>query len=421
MTTAPTVYADESNSTGENLLDAAQPVFCVAAVHISDARAQQIVDGVRAQLPSGMGEPKYTSLSRTDAGRKALITAFSALAGEQVGVYLADKRFMATAKIVDVLVVERFWRADGYNIYANGSAVGLANLFHMAGPIAGSASAYEHLLQTFVDAVRRRSRASVDELFTAITAYLKTVKPDFVDTFGMLEFTRAEADDIVAAVASGHVQDVLDPAVPCLVSLCQDMGQRIGAFKLIHDESKTIARNASLLENLHQLPDPARPGQMMAPSPVTAITFSDSTAVPQLQIADWVAGAARQWATTLVTGRPDPFAMRLQSLVAPWRVGHLARSGHHHHTASSGIARPRRGRRSHALGRVLTARSTSASTTGRLRAASTGCSRVEPPRSGTARRTPRYRLPRSSAAWLHDRAVAGLRGTLAGSRCRTDM
>ncbi|WP_413812750.1 DUF3800 domain-containing protein [Streptomyces sp. OE57] len=321
MTPAPTVYADESNSTGENLLDDTQPVFCVAAVHVSDARAKQIVDSVRTRLPAGQGEPKYTSLSKADAGREALVTAFSALADEHVRTYVAHKRFMATTKVVDALVVERFWRSSGYNMYADGSAVALANLFHMAGPVVGDASAYEHLLQTFVDAIRRRSRASVDDLFAAITAYLMTVKPDFLDTFAPLEFTRAEAEDIVASIANGEVEDVLDPAIPCLVSLCQDMGQRIGVFHLVHDDSKTIARHASRVENLHEVPDLARPGQMMASSSVTAITFSGSTTAPQLQIADWIAGAARQWASSLVTERPDPYAKRLEPIVAPWVAG----------------------------------------------------------------------------------------------------
>lgn len=321
MTTVPTVYADESNSTGENLLDTAQPVFCVAAVHISDAHAQQTVDGVRARLPAGHGEPKYTSLSKTDAGREALITAFAALAGEQVRAYLAHKRFMAITKAVDLLIVERFWHADGYNMYADGSALALANLFHMAGPVVGDGLAYENLLRTFIGTVRRRSDASVDDLFAAIAAYLKTVKPDFLDTFALLEFTRTEADSIVSSIASGQVEDVLDPAIPCLVSLCQDMGQRIGDFKLVHDDSKTITRHASRVENLHQVPDLARPGQMMAPSSVTTLTFSGSTAAPQLQIADWIAGAARQWATSLTAERQDQFAERLGPVVEPWIVG----------------------------------------------------------------------------------------------------
>ena len=320
MSATPTVYADESNSTGENLLDPAQPVFCAAVVHIDDHMARQVVDDVKARLPRGHGEPKYTSLSKTDKGRSALLTAFESMADATILAYVADKQFMVTTKMVDMLV-EQLAHETGYNMYADGAAVALANLLHAGGRLMGDADAYDHMLYTFVGAARRRSRASADDLFAAISAYQVTTHPEFSDVSEILGYTRAQADDIIATIASGELLDALDPAVPCLVPLCHEMGQILGDFALVHDESKTISRHADTLLALHELPDPARPGHLMPRLAITSITFSDSNAVPQLQIADWAAGATRQWATNLVTKLPDPFAEKLKTVVEPWLHG----------------------------------------------------------------------------------------------------
>ncbi|MDV9189576.1 DUF3800 domain-containing protein [Streptomyces sp. SR27] len=314
------MYADESHSTGENLLDPVQPVFCAAGVYVDDQLARQIVDNVKAELPEGHGEPKYTSLSKTPKGRATLLTAFNSLTEEPIRAYVADKQFMVTTKMVDVLVVELAYET-GYNMYADGSHLALANLLHAGGRLMGDAAAFDRLLQTFVDAARKRTRASADDLFTAISDYQATTSPEFSHVSDVLRHTRAQADDIIAAIASGRVQDNLDPAVPCLVELCRGMGQILGDFVLVHDESKTIARNRERLLTAHEMEDPARPGHRLERVPVTAIEFSDSSAVPQLQIADWVAGAVRQWAAQRVTGLPDPFAEELEAVVMSWLLG----------------------------------------------------------------------------------------------------
>ncbi|AWL87180.1 DUF3800 domain-containing protein [Streptomyces globisporus] len=318
--TRRTVYADESASTGENLLDPAQPVFCAAAVYVDDELAHQVVDAVRAKLPPGHGEPKYTSLAKTPNGRAALLSAFDALSGATIQAYVAHKQFMVTSKMIDVLVVELAYDS-GYNMYADGAAVALANLLHEGGRLFGDAAAYDQLLQTFVDAARKRTRASADDLFAAISAYQDTTKPEFSEVSGLLRYTRRQADSIIADIASGRVLDNLDPAVPCLVEACRGMAGIIGDFALIHDESKTLARHVEQLLRMHEVEDPARPGQLLERLPMTSFGFADSSTVPQLQIADWVAGAMRQWATQKATRLADPFAEDLGDLSMKWLLG----------------------------------------------------------------------------------------------------
>ncbi|WP_327250091.1 DUF3800 domain-containing protein [Streptomyces sp. NBC_01320] len=128
------------------------------------------------------------------------------------------------------------------------------------------------------------------------------------------------ADETAADLAAGEQRDLLDPAVPSLYCLCTSFGESVGQFRLVHDASKVIDRNAMLLRMAHLLPDLARPGQFNDPFPATQIDFADSKAHPQLQLADLAAGAVRQWAAHLAVGGGDRFSEELADVVRPWVV-----------------------------------------------------------------------------------------------------
>ncbi len=317
----PVVYADESSNSGQNLLDPDQPVFALAGVHLSDELSASIVDEVRSQLPPTQGEPKYGSLARSSRGRRALKRVFEGLPEGSVRSYLLDKRFMVITKLVDVLV-EPLADADGLNLYERQGGRALAELLRMGGLALGDAAAFHQMLQAFVDWVRQR--VATDDLFTAITAYKVSIPEkhmDFASWIEVLECCRDVADATAVDLATGEQRDILDPAVPALYCLCTSFGEAVGRFRLVHDTSKVIDRNAMLLRMAHLLPDLARPGRFNDPFPAVQIDFADSTSHPQLQVADWAAGAVRQWAAHLAVGGGDRFSEELADVVQPWVVG----------------------------------------------------------------------------------------------------
>jgi hypothetical protein len=318
----PRVYVDESSSTGENLLDLSQPVFVIASISVQDDVAAALVDNVTSQLPKGHGEPKYTALAKTGHGRAALLECFKQIPSDSARFYVAHKRFMVESKMVDLLIEPRA-HEDGYNMYEDGAAIALANLMNIAGPVLGDKQAYDTMLSTFVKAVRGNSQATVDDLFAAIDDYCQTATPEWRETIDLFMYMRDEAEDLIEGIASGRLSDELDPAIPCLAALVWDVGQRIGQFKLIHDTSKVVAKHALKLLNADKLIDPTRPGRFLSPLPAVAIEFSDSKGVAQLQLADWVAGAGRQWATELVQKKGDRFAKDLALVVKEWLIGGL--------------------------------------------------------------------------------------------------
>ncbi|RKS05986.1 uncharacterized protein DUF3800 [Nocardiopsis sp. Huas11] len=322
----PVVYVDESSNSGENLLDPNQPVFTVAGVHLPDDAASATVAEVRSRLPTTQGEPKYGSLARAGRGREALLWAFAQLPPDSVRVYVVHKRFMVITKLVDLLV-EPLAHADGFNLYEDDQALGLANMLHACGPVFGDQAAYDRLLQAFVDWMRKR--VTTDDFFTALWSFKATVADTwFIEWVELLELCREVADETAADIASGTVKDSLDPAVPSLYCLGLDFGTTLGRFRLVHDESKVISRNTALLRAIHLLPDPARPGQFMEQLRAIEIDFADSTAHPQLQLADWAAGAVRQWATQMALDTHNPFAEQLKPVVEPWLIGAIWPSTH---------------------------------------------------------------------------------------------
>lgn len=313
------VYVDESSNSGQNLLDPNQPVFTVAGVHVVDDLATSIVDEIQAQLPPTQKEAKYGSLARSSRGRKALLHAFEQLPAGSVRSYVVNKRFMVTTKMVDVLL-EPVAHATGFNMYEDQQALALAELLHLCAPAVGDATAYDRLLQTFVDWVRQR--VATDELFKTVSTYKESVRhPDFVKWFDLLELSRGVAEETSADIAAGEQRDLLDPAVPSLYCLGTDFGESLGQFRLIHDESKVINRNAALLRLSFLLPDPTRPGHFLGRLPADRIDFADSKDHPQLQLADWAAGAVRQWASQLAVGGGDQFSRDLETIVRPWVIG----------------------------------------------------------------------------------------------------
>jgi hypothetical protein len=315
----PTVYVDESNNSGENLLDLNQPTYALAAVRADPAQAATVVEKLRAALPSGQAEPKYSSLIRSARGRSALLAAFRELPSDSISTFIANKRFMIVGKLVDLLAVE-FAYENGYDMYADGSAVALANLIYAAGPVLGDRAAFERMLVTFVKASRRNRTATADDLMAAIAAYRATTESGFGEKIWMLETARAQAEEFVAAVSAGEVRDSLDPAVTSLVTVSFAVAEKFGHFNLVHDASTTIARNRPILESLETLV-PVTPGLSPQALPVASIEFADSSTTPGLQIADWAAGATGQLANAREKNIKLDYLEELAPQISSWLVG----------------------------------------------------------------------------------------------------
>src|SRR5690242_9314680 len=105
--TSPTVIAcDESGSEGDRVFDSANRVFTHAGVHLSTDRARVILTELRGRLRAQSLELKARHLLRGPYARDTrhwLFGESGPLAGSTT-VWILDKEFFLTSKIIDLLV-----------------------------------------------------------------------------------------------------------------------------------------------------------------------------------------------------------------------------------------------------------------------------------------------------------------------------
>lgn len=124
-----TIFFDESGFTGYNLLDPDQPVFAVASVDITDARAEEIL---RSSFPQDRaGEFHFTRIWRSRRQREGLRAFCSHLheVADTSFCYATNKRFAVLTKIMDFLVEPAITDA-GFDFYDDGFCWRYSNYVH---------------------------------------------------------------------------------------------------------------------------------------------------------------------------------------------------------------------------------------------------------------------------------------------------
>lgn len=305
----PVVAFDETGNTGQNLLDPAQPVFVLASVHMDPERARALV---AATAPPGAAEAKFATLRTSNNGRKRLLALLrdEGLSQSEVRLCAYHKSFMITTKIVDALV-ETWHHQNGIDLYENAAHLGLANLLHHVIPVHCGTKAFAEWQKRFVAMVRNKTPVSVEAFYQQThTLRRLNTNADFDIFLAMLGHTRAVVDE---GVRDGD-RVALDPAVPALVQLAAEWSAALGTpFDLVHDHSKPIDYERERLALLMSVEEVPRRFEHMGvhyafPLQAPAIRFADSRDVPQLQMADLMAGAAATLFRARARREKDAFA-----------------------------------------------------------------------------------------------------------------
>ncbi|MEX2181901.1 MAG: DUF3800 domain-containing protein [Gemmatimonadaceae bacterium] len=305
----PTLVAfDESGNTGQNLLDPSQPVFTLASVRLERDVA---MDMLTTLLGASSVEAKFSALKNSKEGKRALLRLFDheIWNREHVKVALIHKSFLVTTKIVDLLI-EPLCHQLGYDLYRSGQNLGLANLVHATtGPFCG-VERYAELQKRFVRWVREPNPETIKAFYDQLKILRrKNTHPPFDAELSML----AATEEIAAEAIQVDDLTAIDPAIPTFVDLAAQWTALLKAdFEIVHDESKPIARDQERLERLMATDTSVRSfklGQLESAFPIraTGINFAASHAVPQLQVADLVAGGVAYFFGRAAQRRQDDF------------------------------------------------------------------------------------------------------------------
>lgn len=311
------VCFDESGNTGEDLLSPEQPVYVLASVAVAPEVATELLS-----LAGASHEFHFKRARRTVRGRETILRLLKdpQLTSETVRLLGVHKRFMVTAKMVDLLG-EPVARTLGYDLYSEGLHLALSNLWHAVMPVLGSPSAFEHVQATFIQMVREPQPGTVEPFLKAVDA----MEASWQGSQGGFDFALWRMGAQLQEFGSGGVPD-LDPALPAFVALLHDWAGQATLLEVIHDQHQGMEHWKSVLARLW--PDSAQPGVIVRhdgrpfrhPLPIESLHFVDSRTDPRIQLADVIAGAGRCWLTSLIDpGYTDFLTERLvETPVQEW-------------------------------------------------------------------------------------------------------
>ena len=312
----PTIYCDEAGNSGANLLDQDQPCFVLASNDFSREEAEALLDHVRS--PQG-AEPKFSSLRKSGGGVAKLIRFLSdpRLANERVLVDVFHKRFMVTTKLVD-LVAETVIHRMGGDLYERGANIAMSNMLHYCMPAFCGQENTDRFLAAFVELIRRRGNEQVDAFYEA---GLRMVDACSSDSFMRDLFPFAERG-LLEVWFGDHLDSLaLDPAIPALFGhIATWSARKTDRFHVVHDDSKPILASQATFESMLALTGEESHligyDRRKIRFPLRALTLAqaDSTAHPQLQVADLCAGVINHFNRCWMTGEFDDLANATRDL-----------------------------------------------------------------------------------------------------------
>jgi len=322
------IYCDEHGNTGEHLLDPEQRVFTLASNDFSAQEATDLLAGLRTQSAA---EVKFKTLRKTGAGRGKLLPWMfdPRLNGQRIAIFGIDKRFMALAKLFD-LVMETLAHSAGIDLYEGGANIATANMLAGCLPTFCGETPTNAMLEAFVRLVRWRKPEDLEEYLRTGQALMDVCvdaeTKEFLEPFFDRELVPEWLDNLPSYM--------MDPAIPSLFTITDAWGRRkVDRFEIVHDHSKPVLASEQLFSALvahaneasHLVGYDRR--TFLFPLRATRLRMGDSVAYPQLQIADVCSGLAAYWFRAELTQTHDDLSKAFVDAGGKsWIVGGIFRS-----------------------------------------------------------------------------------------------
>jgi hypothetical protein len=288
------VACDESGSEGEKLVRGSTDTFAHASVDVATEAALATIERVRVEARSPATEVKASVVLRPQNRRllEWLLGDDGPLLGH-AHVHLTDKALHLTGRMVVLL--------DGEPAAATDRGR-RAEVLHRVAMRRMGRVGWESLLAAFNDVVRARS---LDEA-AASAAVLRGGLSDLVDLAPSLPAgIPDDPEGLLALVARGR--GALDPIVPALAEVLRHWGAAGRPLWVVHDVQATLT-DAAIRTAVGARADGSS-------DVLEGISFVDSQDDPRVQLADFLAGAARRIASHVLAGEADP---GLVELIAPY-------------------------------------------------------------------------------------------------------
>lgn len=317
----PVIFVDEAGYTGENLLDANQPVFALSSLCLPEEECQELKDKYFGEIKAT--EIKYSLVKRNPLQQQALLDFLNDIRNraEAVKLVIVNKKYAVLTKIVD-LIVEPAMRREGLDLYDRGGNIAFSNLLYHILPVMEGKEFFDKVLNLFQKMMRSRRLYDYVVFYGTVLGHkYKHSDSEQVFKFAMLGGYR----DVGLQILNSPKR-TLDLAVTSALTLMalwrKDIKDGSG-ITLIHDRSSQMAGQRHIWD---ALVDPKISAQEVGydvrtysfPIAVTeTYAEEDSKDWAGLQLADLIAGAAAEFANWLLSGesKDESFAFEINRIL----------------------------------------------------------------------------------------------------------
>lgn len=325
--TAPLVVAcDESGNDGENLLDGSSPVFAHASVTVSSEEAAEVMAEVRARTRSQSAELKSKTIVRPKHEATARWLLQHPLLASAAAVHLTHKRYFVVTKLFDS-TVEQIAHDEGYDMYADGSALSAANILYFLAPTA-YAEKWDELLLAFQHFLRAKTAGDATSALASLEAAfgnVLSVKSPIGDFIGIAHAGITHLGSLSALqLGQGidHRLRTLDPLIAAIGATVRGWADASGkAVEIVHDAALELSpeRIAAIQYNLAR-PEIVSPQLAGSEVELTDLVLVDSKHDERVQIADLIAGLARVVGEQLAAGKEHPLLREIEPLISRYSI-----------------------------------------------------------------------------------------------------
>ena len=295
------IACDESGFSGTNMLDPDNQVFTHASVDLDPAAAAAFVDEVRRRFPYAASE--YKSGQIQGPAIAWLLGPAGPLPG-RAHVHLSDKTYFTLVRVVDLFI--------GEPTFAGGTSLGdpqtreLALVLYRDGRTVYGRGPWRAFLQSFVTLMRSKRQwvSATDEnrYFRAVAGL--RAEGELGEIAGLLRQGRSRMASLRTRLQyDPGVPPPLEPLLPALLETVRYWSERAGTVTVVHDEQSALTAGR------------VRQIQYLLDGRLHAVHRVDSKQDPRVQVADFLAGAARRIAAAELRGDGDP---ELTGLLRPY-------------------------------------------------------------------------------------------------------
>jgi len=285
------IYFDESGNTGQNLLDASQPIYVLSSHNFSEIETKEILNPLTA-----LGvELHFKHLKKYTKYQRQLLEIFNNkhIDEKRIKYYYVDKKYALVGHIVDLLIESVLYSSD-IDIYKKGLNMSYLNSIYHFGTKVWKLDLFNDFLNTFQLMIRESTVINTNNFYNSLNNLYKSV--DFKERVILDPILSSKS--IISGILTSINKYSIDLSASSFLGLITHWGKQLNnKIDVIHDDSKQIEFWQEYIDFFANtiIDFPQEVGydyrKMIYPLPINSIKLEGSHNCIQIQLADLIASS----------------------------------------------------------------------------------------------------------------------------------